>query len=119
MDCPDLSPASLPGGQMAVSAESLDFCKTDAETASIAAQEVGHTMARHGEEMFVQDISLAIRYIHIVELPWWLGFLNSLLPKVKMIMEDHRLEVGLPLPPPYVMLGVFGVLGVLGVFATS
>jgi len=31
-------------------------------------------MARHGEEMLVQDISLAIRCIHIVELPWWLGF---------------------------------------------
>lgn len=40
LDCPNLSAGFLPGGKIAVSPESLHFCKMDAETATVTAHEV-------------------------------------------------------------------------------
>ncbi|KAI6680573.1 hypothetical protein NL676_034454 [Syzygium grande] len=99
-----------PGGKIAVSPESLHFYKMDAETATVTAHEVGHTRASHGAEMLLQDLCLVIQYIQVVEQPYWIGYFSSLVPKVKMIMKNHYLVIGLPIPPPYVVIGVFSSL---------
>ncbi|KAI6680574.1 hypothetical protein NL676_034455 [Syzygium grande] len=108
LDCPDLSAGSLTGRKIAVSPESLNFCKTDAETATVTAHEVEHALASHEAEMLVQDLCLVIDRIQMVEQRRGAGFFSSIPPpEMEMIMQDHCLVTRPRMLPLYLVIALF------------
>ncbi|XP_030523670.1 uncharacterized protein LOC115736227 [Rhodamnia argentea] len=101
-----------PGWQASV----LDFPDLSAG-GKIAASpdEIGHTMASDGAERLVQDICLVIHHIQFLEKRCKAGFFSSIFPKVKMIMKDRCLLIGIRMPPSYFMIGVFCLLAALAI----